>query len=299
MSIPFNRDYPFEYATVETLAPGLRRVVARNPGPFTFHGTATFILGRGEVVVIDPGPAEPSHVQALLDALDGETVSHILVTHTHRDHSPATRCLKRATGAPSYAYGPHGAGKLEQGVQVEEGGDMSFVPDHEVRDGDVIDAAGMSFECVYTPGHTSNHMCFAHRESGTLFTGDHVMGWNTTIVSPPDGDMGQYMASLDKLLRRDDRLYRPTHGPAISDPAGYVQACLSHREQRVEEVLHCLRDGVHRIHAMVPQIYRELPHRMRPAAARSVFATVLYLVELGRARCHGELAVDAHFEAIA
>lgn len=298
MSIPFNRDYPFEYAAVETLAPGLRRVVARNPGPFTFHGTATFIIGRGDVIVIDPGPAEPSHVEALLDAIDGERVSHILVTHTHRDHSPASAALKSATDAQTYAYGPHGAGKLEQGVQVEEGGDMSFVPDHRVVDGQVIEGDGVSFECVYTPGHTSNHVCFAHRESGTLFTGDHVMGWSTTIVSPPDGDMAQYMQSLYKLLDRDDRCYRPTHGPAIADPLPYVRAYIDHRAQRIEEVLECLSAGVHRIHAMVPRIYRDLPHRMHGAAARSVFATVLYLVEQGHVRCHGELSVDAHYERV-
>lgn len=298
MSIPFNRDYPFQYASVETLAPGVRRVVARNPGPFTFHGTATFILGEGEVVVIDPGPADPAHVDALLRAIAGERVTHILVTHTHRDHSPATTSLKQATGAPSYAYGPHGAGKLEQGVQVEEGGDMSFAPDHRVRDAQILEAQGMSFECVYTPGHTSNHMCYAHRETGTLFSGDHVMGWNTTIVSPPDGDMGHYMASLDKLLARDERLYRPTHGPAIEDPVPYVQSYKAHRLQREEEIMQCLANGVHRISAMVPRMYKDLPHRMHSAAARSVFSTVLYLLEQGRVRCEGELAVDAHFERI-
>ncbi len=195
MTIPFNRDYPFAYATVQPLAPGLRRVVARNPSPFTFHGTATFIIGEGRVAVIDPGPGEPEHVETLLHALSGETVTHYLITHTHRDHSPATALMKHHMDAPSYGYGPHGAGKIEQGVQVEEGGDMSFAPDVTVRDGDVIEGDGYSFECVYTPGHTSNHVCYQHRETGTLFTGDHVMGWNTTIISPPDGDRGDYMSS--------------------------------------------------------------------------------------------------------
>ena len=296
VSIPFNRHYLFSYARVETIAPGLRRVVARNPSPFTFHGTATFIIGAGNVAVIDPGPSDPEHVHALREALRGETVTHYLVTHTHRDHSPATAIMKHAMDAPSFAYGRHGAGKLEQGVQVEEGGDMAFAPDVQVRDGDIIEGDGFSFECVYTPGHTSNHMCFQHRESRTLFTGDHVMGWNTTIVSPPDGDMGQYMASLHKLLQRDDALYRPTHGPAISNPKPYVHAYVQHRQRREAQVLTLLDEGVHRIHAMVPRMYAELAHSMYPAASRSVFATLALLVERGDVTCDGELRVDGRFQ---
>lgn len=295
MSIPFNREYPFRYASVETLRPWLRRVVARNPSPFTFHGTGTFIVGTGTVAIIDPGPAIEEHVDALLEAVRGETVSHLLVTHTHRDHSPACAAVKAVTGAPTYAYGPHGAGKIEQGVQVEEGGDMAFSPDVTVRDGDVIEGAGFSFECVYTPGHTSNHVCFQYREERALFTGDHVMGWSTSIISPPDGDMGDYLRSLERLLARNDREYWPTHGAEIVEPQSYVRAFIEHRHGRERQVHACLAAGVHTITEMVPMMYCDLPARMFPAAARSVFATVIHLVDNGEVACEGELTVDAEF----
>ncbi len=291
----FDRHYPFSYATVETLTPWLRRVVARNPSPFTFHGTGTFIVGRGSVAIVDPGPDLPEHVDALLDAVRDETVTHLLVTHTHRDHSPACAAVKAATGAPTYAYGPHGAGKIERGVQVEEGGDMDFRPDVRVRDGDVIEGDGFAFECVYTPGHTSNHVCYALRERRALFSGDHVMGWNTTIISPPDGDMGDYLASLERLLARDDAEYWPTHGPCIRDPKPYVRDLIAHRRNRERQVHACLEAGVHTVAEMVPIMYCDLPERMFPAAARSVFATVIHLVERGEVAHDGPLTVDARF----
>ena len=215
VDIPFRRELEFSYGASDQIAPGIRRVIAENPSPFTLYGTGTYILGTGNVAVIDPGPADPAHIQALLKAVEGETISHILVTHTHMDHSPGCRILKEHCDAPTYAYGPHGAGKIEEGVPVEEGGDMEFEPDELVRDGDIIEGGDWSVECVYTPGHTSNHMCFQLREQKALFTGDHVMGWSTSIISPPDGDMAQYMASLDLLLTRDDAVYWPTHGAAI------------------------------------------------------------------------------------
>ena len=291
----FDRHYPFSYATVETLTPWLRRVVARNPSPFTFHGTGTFIVGRGSVAIVDPGPDLPEHVDVLLDAVRGETVTHLLVTHTHRDHSPACAAVQAATGAPSHAYGPHGAGKIERGVQVEEGGDMDFRPDVRVRDGDVIEGDGFAFECVYTPGHTSNHVCYALRERRALFSGDHVMGWNTTIISPPDGDMGDYLASLQRLLARDDAEYWPTHGPCIRDPKPYVRDLIAHRRNRERQVHACLEAGVHTVAEMVPIMYCDLPERMFPAAARSVFATVIHLAERGEVAHDGALTVDARF----
>ena len=217
-SIPFRRDLDFEYGRVDEVGPGIRRVIANNPSAFTFAGTGTYILGRGEVAVIDPGPKDPAHIDALLAATAGEQITHILVTHTHMDHSPGCALLKAHCDAPTYGFGPHGAGKAEEGVQVEEGGDMDFEPDVLVRDGDLIEGGSFSVECVYTPGHTSNHLCFAHRESKALFSGDHVMGWSTSVISPPDGDMAAYMASLEKLLDRDDTVYWPTHGPSIDDP---------------------------------------------------------------------------------
>ena len=208
--IPFRREFSFEYGRLEPVAPGVRRIVARNPSPFTFRGTGTYVIGSGEVAVIDPGPDLTEHVEALLAGLSGERVTHILITHTHRDHSPAAAALKVATGAATWGYGPHAGGKRGE-AGVEEGGDWDFVPDVAVHDGASITGKGWRFEAVHTPGHTSNHVCFALPDSGILFSGDHVMGWSTSVISPPDGDMTAYMASLDKLLGRATRsIGRPT-----------------------------------------------------------------------------------------
>ncbi|MCY4214447.1 MAG: MBL fold metallo-hydrolase [Gammaproteobacteria bacterium] len=295
-SIPFRRDLDFSYGEVSEIAPGIRRVIAENPSPFTLYGTGTYILGRGEVAVIDPGPADGAHIAKLLEALEGEVISHILITHTHMDHSPGCRLLQAHTDAKSYAYGPHGAGKLEQGVPVEEGGDMAFEPDELVRDGDVLAGGDWSVECVYTPGHTSNHMCYQLRESKALFTGDHVMGWSTSIISPPDGDMGAYMASLDRLLERDDAVYWPTHGPCIDDPKPHVRAFIEHRLARERQIIACVGKGVHRIEEMVPIMYAELPEFMYPAAARSVLASGGRLVENGALKADGDLHLQAAYQ---
>ena len=295
-SIPFRRELDFSYGEVSHVAPGIRRVIAENPSPFTLYGTGTYILGRGEVAVIDPGPADGAHIAKLLEALEGETISHILITHTHMDHSPGCRLLQAHTDAKSYAYGPHGAGKLEQGVPVEEGGDMEFEPDELVRDGDVLTGGDWSVECVFTPGHTSNHMCYQLRESKALFTGDHVMGWSTSIISPPDGDMGAYMASLERLLERDDAVYWPTHGPCIDDPKPHVQAFIEHRLARERQIISCIEQGVHRIEDMVPMMYTELPEFMYPAAARSVLASMEHLVGNGALKADGGVQLDAAYQ---
>ena len=295
-SIPFRRELDFSYGEVSEVAPGIRRVIAENPSPFTLYGTGTYILGRGEVAVIDPGPADGAHIAKLLEALEGETISHILVTHTHMDHSPGCRLLQAHTKAKTYAYGPHGAGKLEQGVPVEEGGDMAFEPDELVRDGDVLSGGDWSVECVYTPGHTSNHMCYQLRESRALFTGDHVMGWSTSIISPPDGDMGAYIASLERLLERDDAVYWPTHGPCIDDPKPHVRAFIEHRLARERQILDCVGQGVHRIEDMVPLMYTELPEYMYPAAARSVLASMEHLVGNGVLKADGGIQLDAAYQ---
>ena len=295
-SIPFRRELDFSYGEVSEVAPGIRRVIAENPSPFTLYGTGTYILGQGEVAVIDPGPADRSHIAKVLEALEGETISHILITHTHMDHSPGTRLLQAHTDAKSYAYGPHGAGKLEQGVPVEEGGDMDFEPDEVVRDGDVLTGGDWSVECVYTPGHTSNHMCYQLRESKALFTGDHVMGWSTSIISPPDGDMGAYIASLERLLERDDAVYWPTHGPCIDDPKPHVRAFIEHRLARERQIMACIGQGVHRIEDMVPLMYTELPEFMYPAAARSVLASMEHLVGNGALKADGDVRLDAVYQ---
>src|SRR5260221_7821473 len=213
VDIPYRREIAFEYGRLEPIAPGVRRIVARNPGPFTFKGTGTYVVGEGEVAVIDPGPELEEHIAALLASLAEEQVTHILVTHTHRDHSPAAKALKEATGAPTYGFGPHAGGRRGE-PGIEEGGDWDFVPDVVVHDGEWVEGGKWRFEAVHTPGHTSNHLCFALPDSGILFSGDHVMGWATSVIAPPDGDMASYMASRVQLLAGGEQGYLPTDGPA-------------------------------------------------------------------------------------
>lgn len=285
-SIPFTYEYDFEYAKLEELTPLIRRVTARNPSGFTFHGTGTYVIGRGKVAVIDPGPLLDEHIEALKSLLDGETVTHMLITHTHMDHSPAAEPLKPAwPAAKTYGYGPHGAGKIEAGVQIEEGGDMDFVPDVEVRDGDRIEGDGWTFECVYTPGHTSNHICFALIEENALFTGDHVMGWSTSVIGPPDGDMTAYLKSLEKLLHRKEDVYWPTHGTCIRDVKNFVQAFIDHRLDREKQIKDCLGQGYSDIREMVPVMYTETDPSLHGAAARSVLAAMIRMIDTGQVSC--------------
>lgn len=286
MSVPFVKTLDFSYGTVAELTPLVRRVVARNPSAFTFHGTGTYIVGRGKVAVIDPGPADPAHIDALTHALRNETVTHILVTHTHRDHSPGTAELQRRTGAPSFAFGPH---PLPKGaLAVEEGGDHDFRPDETMADGDTLDGHGWTLSALHTPGHISNHLCFSLSEEQALFSGDHVMGWSTTVISPPDGNMTDYYASLRKLLPRDEQRYYPTHGAPIDErstgasPQHFVQALLQHRAAREDQILRCLLGGPQTIPQMVKTMYHDVPAYLHPAAARSVLAHLIHMTEEGR-----------------
>ncbi|MBM3554711.1 MAG: MBL fold metallo-hydrolase [Alphaproteobacteria bacterium] len=289
VEIPFIRDFETDYGSLVEVSPSIRRVVARNPGLFTFKGTGTYIVGRGQVAVIDPGPDLVEHVEALKNALRGETVSHILVTHTHIDHSPAAKALKAATGAPTLGFGPHGGER--GGDKVEEGGDHDFRPDHALADGDVVSGRGWTFTALHTPGHTSNHLCYALKEEAALFSGDHVMGWSTTVISPPDGDMRAYMASLDKLRGRSERRFIPTHGAPIPEPGRYVEALIAHRREREGEILACLRTGPATIPEMVKVIYAQVDPRLHGAAARSVFAHIRHMVEDGRVKAEGPPAL--------
>jgi len=292
--IQFRRDFEATYGILEPVSPLIRRIVARNPGPFTFRGTGTYVVGHGTVAVIDPGPLLHEHVEALLQALRGETISDILVTHTHLDHSPAAAAVKRATGSPTSGFGPH-AGGHGAGHGSEEGADRSFVPDQVLRDGDEVSGPGWHLTAVHTPGHTSNHLCFALAEERALFSGDHVMGWSTSVIAPPDGDMAQYMASLEKLLPRDDELYWPTHGPAITGPQDHVRAFIAHRHERSAAILARLAAGDETIPEMVAAIYTGLDPRLRGAAGRSVLAHLVALVAEGRVVCGGVPSVEARY----
>lgn len=290
MGIPFDRSFEAPYGEMQQLSPMVSRLLARNPSPFTFKGTGVYFIGANkharDIAIIDPGPLIPEHLKALKRAIDGKRATHILVTHTHTDHSPATRPLKEWTGATTYGFGPHGSGK-DDSVKIEEGGDRDFVPDVTVRNGDVIAGNGFTFDCVYTPGHTSNHMCYGLREEAALFTGDHVMGWSTTVVAPPDGDMTQYMASLRKLLARDDQILYPTHGAPVRDPNPFIQAYLDHRLERERQILACLRAGANTIPEIVVKLYGDVDKRLHPAAGRSVLAHLIQMEEEGRVLRNG------------
>ena len=278
-SLHFDQSLPPVYGTEQRLSPRITRVLAHNPSPFTFRGTGVYLVGDAKsVAVIDPGPNDPKHLDALLAAIGGRSVSHILITHTHRDHSPAAAPLKAATGAKTYGYGPH----ARFDGDVEEGGDRDFVPDVTVRDGDIVESGGVRFQCVFTPGHTSNHMCYALEEEKALFTGDHVMGWSTTVVAPPDGDMGAYMRSLEKLIARQDKILYPTHGSPILKPGPFLRAYLSHRKMRETQIARAIERGDDRVPLLVRTLYAGLAPALHRAAALTVEAHLKHMTEDGR-----------------
>ena len=277
-----------DYGHVAPVSPLVRRVLAHNPGPFTYTGTGTYIVGRqepgGTVAIIDPGPDDPAHIAALLAAVAGETVSHIVVTHTHRDHSPAAPAVKAATGASIVGCAPLVLDDL--GPRADAGFDASYAPDAVLADGDGVAGPGWTLTALHTPGHTSNHLCFALPEERALFSGDHVMGWSTTVVAPPDGDMAAYMASLRRLLDRDDVVYYPTHGAPVTDPQRLVRGLIGHRKQRESQILARLADGAATVPAMVAAMYASVDPRLHPAAGLSVTA---HLIDLSR---RGEVVAD-------
>ena len=303
-----NTDHEVTPGQCQQLSPLVRRITADNPGKFTFKGTGTYLVGRERVAVIDPGPAEAAHVQAILDAVAGADVSHIVITHTHRDHSPAAKELVAATGAVTYGFGPHPAdpqdypysfntgkiasdpetGNSETGdpntSDTEKSGDLEFTPQETLQHGDIIEGHDWQLECQHTPGHISNHLCFALTQESTLFTGDHIMGWSSTIIPPPHGSLADYLASLRLLLNREDACYLPTHGPAIDtsggrSPQGFVQAILSHREQRSAQILHQLSAGNQTIAELVAAMYHDKPLALHLPAAQSVIAHLIFLLE--------------------
>ena len=271
---------------IERPGPLVRRLLAPNPSPFTYTGTQTYLVGEGEVAVIDPGPDIPAHLDALIAALAGERVNAILCTHTHRDHSPAARPLRAATGAPVIGCAP--LTLEDDGPRADAAFDADYHPDRILADGESLSGEGWTLEAVATPGHTSNHLCFALPETGALFSGDHVMGWSTTVVAPPDGDMAAYMASLDKLRARGDSIYYPAHGPAVTDPKAHLDRLIAHRHGRERQIIGHLRAGEGRIPAMVADMYRDIDPRLHPAAGRSVLAHLIDLEARGLVRRDGE-----------
>jgi glyoxylase-like metal-dependent hydrolase (beta-lactamase superfamily II) len=296
--ITFNKNFDLRPGEVEEVMPGIRRMVANNPGPFTFRGTVSYIVGHGNVAIIDPGPDDAVHGAALLDAVRGETVTHILVTHTHRDHSPGAARIKAATGAPTLGEGPHRPARplhVGEGGRLDASGDMDFRPDQALADGDVVAGDGWTLEAVATPGHTANHMAYAFREANALFAGDHVMAWSTTIVAPPDGAMSDYMASLEKLARRAEPTYWPGHGDAVRDAPRFVQDCIHHRQSREASILHRLAKGEAEIPTLVRAIYIGLDPRLTNAAGLSVLAHLEDLAARGVVATEGAPSIAGRY----
>ena len=294
--IPYVRAIDVEYGRVDQVSPRIRRVIAENPGPFTYTGTGTYIVGRGQVALIDPGPELPAHLEAILAATAGERISDIFITHHHADHSPLARELKARTGATVYgcplAEPPSGdTGE----VRREAGHDLAFFPDVDLCAGGEVAGPGWTFEAIPTPGHTSNHLCYALKEENALFTGDHIMGWSTTVITPPDGDMTDYMRSLEEVRRRGFATLWPTHGPKVNEVRPFIEAYIAHRRGREAQILTALQAGPARIAELVPRLYADVDPRLHPAAARSMLAHMIDLVRRGLIRSQGEPGADSEY----
>ena len=299
MAIPYIREIEFEYGVVQQVSPLIRRVIANNPGPFTYVGTGVYIVGHGEVAVIDPGPEDSIHFEALKAALDGETVTHVLVSHGHSDHSPLARPLAEWAGCKTYAKN---CGVPTAKGELGSADDLGFIPDVKVGDGDVISGPGWTLDVIETPGHTCNHLCFGLREENACFSGDHIMGWSTTVVAPPDGDMADYMNSLDKIQEMKFDILWPTHGNPVRGAAfvdEFITEYANHRRAREAAVIAQLQSGETSIPEMVKVMYADVDSRLHPAAAMSVLGHMIKLIREGVAISPDEKpTVRSHFELI-
>ena len=293
--IPYVRDIAFEYGRCDQLSPLIRRVIANNPGPFTYVGTGTYIVGRDEGAVIDPGPDDPAHLEAILAAIPGERVSHIVITHHHSDHSPLAGPLKARTGAPVYGCAVATPDEDDGGVKMEAGHDAGFRPDVSLCGGGEIAGPGWTLEAIPTPGHTSNHLCYALKEENCLFSGDHIMGWSTTVITPPDGDMTAYLRSLEDIRERGFSTLWPTHGAPIREVRPFIDAYIAHRQERMDQITTALASGPARIRDLVPRLYADVDARLHPAAARSMLAAMIHLTRQGVLAADGEPGPDSTY----
>ncbi len=294
--IPFDRTMAAKPEELQQVSPLVRRLVANNGGPFTFTGTCTYLVGRGEVAVIDPGPADASHVAAIMAAVAGETVRHILVTHTHRDHAPGAALLKAATGAEVVGCPKRAPRPADPSLPTLDAAfDLRYAPDRALGEGDAVEGPGYSLVAVETPGHSSDHLAFALPAEGTLFSGDHVMAWSTTVVAPPDGSMRAYMGSLRKLQGREDAVYWPGHGGPVRNPRAFVKALLLHRQMREAAILRRIAAGDGTVPALVASLYRDLAPSLRGAAGLSVLAHLVDLVAGGQVAADGPATLKATY----
>ena len=298
MALKFDTSFDPAYGQAVTVAPDVQRITARNPSPFTFHGTNSYLVGRDTLAVIDPGPDDAAHLEIVLEAIGQRPVSHIFVSHTHRDHSPLAARLKERTGAIVLAEGPHRPARplrIGEINPLDASADMAFAPDMALQDDTLVDGDGWAIRTVLTPGHAANHAAFALEGSGVLFSADHVMAWATSIVAPPDGAMADYMASLDRLIERGDRLLLPGHGGPVTAPRSFMRGLKTHRKMRERAILERIRGGDRTIKAMVAAIYRDTDPRLHGAAGLSVLAHLEDLVARGLVATDGDPAIDGIF----
>ena len=297
MELPFERDFDASYGLPDQVSGLVRRIVCRNPGPFTFTGTNSYVVGHGEVAIIDPGPDDDAHLEALLAAVAGETVSHIVVTHSHSDHVTLAPRLKARTSAPIYAFGRDPAVSVDSAPGLDAGFDPAFRPDRPLRHGDVIAGGNWTLEAVHTPGHTSDHIALALAQEDALFSGDHVMAWATSVVAPPDGNMADYFASLRLLLERGDTVYWPGHGGPTRTPKRFVRGLIAHRQMREASILERIRQGDRTVSDVVRTVYRGVDERLHAAAALSALAHVEHLIAQGKVTCDGAASLTAKLHA--
>jgi len=294
--LAFNRSVDVDYGVAQEVAPGVRRIVANNPGPYTFLGTNTYLVGTGQVAVIDPGPLDEQHLIAIAKAIAGERLTHILITHSHRDHCDGARALQALAGGEIAAFGPTGSARSAGAPRLGYAFvDPAFVPDQTIADGDTVRGPGFALDVLHMPGHAPDHLCFALVGKRTVFTGDHVMGWNTTVIAPPEGNMASFLASLEKLMPRHDKMFLPGHGGRIQTPQRVVKAYIMHRKWREQTILTCLDEGDCTIPRIVARLYGTLDAGLKEAAALSVLAHLEHLISRDLVSAEGAPCLSSAF----